>query len=102
MVDAELGQFRQPVDMRPERRGIGIDFGVPARDRVDAGCQCCDVIDAVDPAAEQIEAHGAHAERIEFGDLRVRAIVRDLRHADPAGTELRQDVHKVGLIVGLE
>ena len=52
MVNAELWQFRQPVDMRPERRGIGIDFGVLAGDRVDAGCQCCDVIDAVDPAAE--------------------------------------------------
>jgi len=39
MVNAEWGQFRKPVEMRPERRGNRHDIGVPAGDRVDAGAK---------------------------------------------------------------
>jgi hypothetical protein len=38
----------------------------------------------------------------ELGDFGVGMVVRNLRDADPTGAEPRQDVHQIGLVVGLE
>jgi hypothetical protein len=88
--------------VRLECRGIGVDFGVPSGDRVDAAGEGGDVVHAVDVAAEQIEAERAYADAGKLLDFFIGTVGRKLRDADPAGAELGQDVHQIGLIEGLE
>jgi len=64
--------------------------------------QSHDVVHAVDAASEHVEAHRAHTKFAELGDFGVGMVVRNLRDADPTGAEPRQDVHQIGLVVGLE
>ncbi len=102
MVDGKLRQLRQLGDVRGEGGGIDIHLRMPAGDGMHAVGQRDDVVDAVDPAAQHVEAHRTDAELAEPGDLGVGIIVGDLRDADPVRAELRQHVHQVGLVVGLE
>jgi hypothetical protein len=61
-----------------------------------------EVVDAVDAPAEHVEAHRAHADVGQPGDLGVGMIVRDLRHPHPARAEARQHILQIGLVVRLE
>jgi hypothetical protein len=83
---------------RRRRRALG----VPAGDGVGAGGEGDDVIDAVDPATEDVEAHRPHAEGVEAQDFGIGHVVGQLGDADPVGAEAGEDVGEVGLVVGLE
>ena len=57
-----------------ERRGISVDFGMPAGDRMDAAGEGGDIVDAVDVAPEQVEPDRPHADAGKPLDLFVGAV----------------------------
>src|SRR6185369_5234895 len=55
MVDRDLRQLYERSEVGLERGGIGIDFGMPSGDRVDAAGEGGDILHIVDVAPEQVE-----------------------------------------------
>ena len=98
MVDAQPRQRRERRFEGRERGAVGVDLGVPAGERVHAAGEP----GVQRPAAVQVEAHRAHAGRVQGQDLGVGDVRRELGDADEAGAEPRQRVEEPALVDALE
>jgi len=93
MVDAKLRQLGELVDMRFERGCVGVDFGVPARDRVDAGSPAPRYRRRLSIRPRRmLKRTATHAHRIELDDFGIRIVVRGSASRRPSRAELRQHV----------
>ena len=102
VVNDDLRQLGQFVCVRRQRRGIGVDLGVPAAGGVSAPGKRHQFIDTVDAAAKHVKAQRTHANGREPGDFIVANRVGHLRHPDPAPAQPGQQALQVTLVKGLE